>query len=75
MPRELWCRHADCGKTYESTAGHIPIICPHCERTALWTTEQPEPPPVKPYVLSENDRRFLKSLRIASNNDHEQDGA
>jgi hypothetical protein len=31
--------------------------------------------PLKPWVLNEMDRRFLKSIRVAANNDHEDDAA
>lgn len=35
--------------------------CPRCGAREWGSTEEPK----KPYVLSENDRLFLKSLRIA----------
>ena len=68
VARVLLCRK--CGHWYQ-VVQQIPDICPHCEQSASWTTDDA---PSKPYVLSENDRKFLKSLRIATN-DHNSDGA
>lgn len=89
MARTLWCRH--CGDTYDSIAGTIPPICPNpdCKKSAKWSTTPGNPHkerrknPRVPYELNHNDRRFLKSLRIETdqpppppnNNDHESDGA
>lgn len=67
MARILYCRHDDCGKPHEVDAGYFPPICPACKRCAAWATH----PGVAPIlagglVLTVNDRRFLKSLRIGA---------
>ena len=63
----LLCRH--CGHWYQPERV-VPEICPFCEQAAHWMTDKP-----KPVQFTENDRRFLKSIRIAANNDHDDDGA
>lgn len=76
MPRELWCRHAGCGRTYVSDAGKIPELCPYCERVGAWATIPMIPDPVKPYRLSENDRKLLRALRIEATDETDNaDGA
>lgn len=57
MAQVLFCRK--CGNWY-AVQLKVPDICPNCEQSAEWSTEEP-----KPYRLSENDRRFLKSIRVA----------
>lgn len=64
----LLCKH--CGHWYQPERV-VPEICPFCEQSAHWAADNV----TKPFTLTENDRRFLKSIRIASNNDHEADGA
>jgi hypothetical protein len=61
MPRTLYCRL--CAAAYASVAGDQPAECPACGQAAHWSTE---PQARREYVLSENDRRFLKSLRIGA---------
>lgn len=39
----------------------LPEFCPSCKREGRWTTE---PQPEHSWILSLNDRRFLKSLHI-----------
>lgn len=56
MAQVLWCRKC---RNWYAVQTTIPDICPHCEGSASWTTEEP-----KPYRLSENDRRFLRSIKI-----------
>src|SRR5262249_44049356 len=55
-----------CASAYGSL-GEVPARCPSCDRVTHWSTE-PLPPaadqPKVPYVLTWNDRRLLKSLRI-----------
>jgi hypothetical protein len=70
VSRQYWCRL--CKYLYEHPGGNLPDACPDCEQGAHWSAD---PVPQKDYVLTENDCRFLKSLRIAVGNDHEQDGA
>lgn len=60
-----------CGHWYQPQVV-VPEICPFCEQAAHWTTDSE---PKSDWQLSENDRRFLRSIRIAANNDHESDGA
>jgi hypothetical protein len=57
---------------YVHPGGNLPTQCPDCQQDAHWSALEL---PAKEYVLTENDRRFLKSLRIAVGNDHEADGA
>lgn len=66
-PRLLLCRHC---YVWYAVQRAIPDICPNCEKSAMWTTDNN---PGKPYLLSENDRRILKALRIAC--DPEDDAA
>lgn len=53
----LYCGHQTCGQGF-SVIGEIPMVCPVCQRDTKWI--------VAPFPLNENDRRFLKSLRIAA---------
>jgi hypothetical protein len=56
----LRCRH--CGTWY--TVNHVvPEICPFCEQAAHWTTEG------APFVLTENDKRFLRGIHIKAEPD------
>lgn len=68
-PELLWCRMC---RTGYASVGERPELCPECKKVPHWTR-------TPPYVLSGNDRRFLKSLRIdpdgPTNNDREDDGA
>lgn len=56
-PILLWCQQLDCQTGYAST-GERPKVCPACGKFPDWTR-------TPPYKIHENDRRFLKSLRIA----------
>lgn len=67
---DYWCRL--CKYRYPHAGGSLPNQCPDCEQDAHWSSEAV---PLKDYVLTENDIRFLRSLRIAATNDHEADGA
>ena len=68
--RLLYCRK--CAHQHQSIAGDQPNFCPACDQPAHWTTE---PVPKRPWDLNANDKRFLKGIKIMSNNDHEDDGA
>jgi hypothetical protein len=71
MPRELFCRYDDCRVSVVSCAGIIPVVCPGCHRSSRWSTTprmSDHGEPMVPYEITVNDRRFLKSLRIASEN-------
>ena len=59
MTRVLLCRH--CGEWYH-VARVIPDICPHCDRSALWTTEAPSPT----WTLTTHDEWMLRVLGIAT---------
>jgi len=72
VARTLWCR--DCGIGYASLAGDVPIQCPRCEASpARWSTVAPAESsgtiypadPKRAYRLTDNDRRFLKSIRVS----------
>lgn len=56
MGQVLYCRK--CHEWY-AVQRVVPDVCPHCEQTAEWTTEA-----LRPWKLSENDRRFLRKLGI-----------
>ena len=60
MPPVLRCR--TCGEWYQ-VVHVVPDICPHCQNSAVWTTEGD---PAKPYQLTVNDKKFLRSLRITA---------
>lgn len=75
MARTLWCRHADCGKPIDSVAGEQPQICPACQKSAHWTSVEGAGPierrkhlkgPRVKFDLNLNDKRLLRSLRIAA---------
>jgi hypothetical protein len=57
----LWC--VLCGVGYASL-GEVPAVCPECNQETRWNTSPPYQPPRAHYVLSYNDRRFLRSLGI-----------
>lgn len=77
MARLLYCRHQDCHEAYVSDAGKQPAICPACQRAASWTAIPPHgirpaahpDDPKRPYDLTLNDRRFLRSLRIETDSE------
>lgn len=67
-PVRIFCRFPDCYKTYYLVAASVPECCPECSRQSngvmdWWTIERPEGKPTNG-VVSQNDRRFLKSIRI-----------
>lgn len=62
--RTLWCTRCSVG--YASVAGDVPRVCPACDRDTVWSTLAPTSPRSDPWTLTENDRRFLKALRIAA---------
>lgn len=47
--------------------------CIDCKQEAYLTTA--EAMEKWPFRLSENDKKFLRSIRVSPNNDHEDDGA
>ena len=55
----VFCKH--CAAQYDAVAGDFPVVCPHCDQPAFWTTE---PVPVVAWTVNENDKLFLRSLRI-----------
>jgi len=56
MGQVLFCRK--CGNWY-AVQRVVPDVCPNCEQSAEWTTET-----LRPWKLSENDRKFLRAIRI-----------
>lgn len=46
--------------------GDLPAKCGACDRVTRWMEDLPLNPPKVPYELNINDRRFLKSVRIAA---------
>jgi hypothetical protein len=68
MPRSVWC--ARCNAPWEEVdQDHHPQICPACDRQTSWFTSPKgtEPPRLaRAYDLTPADRRFLRTLRIAS---------
>ena len=58
----VYCSWDDCQIGY-AVSGQLPKTCPKCDRDTRWTT-------TPPYKLTVNDKRFLHSLRI----DSEEDG-
>ncbi len=68
MGRLLWCRL--CTERYELLGGEAPGTCPSCGQAAHWSSIEV---PKRQYMLSENDKRFLKSIRVDGT--EEDDGA
>jgi hypothetical protein len=61
VPVTLFCKL--CRQGYGCT-GEPPAYCPLCRRETRWTLMAPQTQPVDGWRVSENDRRFLRSLRI-----------
>ena len=62
----LYC--VKCTTGYASI-GEVPTRCPACDRITSWTTTipvMPGPEPKIPWKVGINDKRFLRSIRIAS---------
>lgn len=60
----IYCKK--CGIGYASL-GEIPATCPACDQETSWTTVPPSSDtPTVAYKLTVNDRRFLRSYRIAA---------
>ena len=67
MGRPVYC--VLCAFSFPSVAGHLPTVCPSCTHRTTWTTLAPDhasDQATTPYALTHNDRRFLRSLRIAA---------
>lgn len=74
--REFWCRWASCQKTIALPGGaDLPAVCVHCHRPARWMTGEPtdqtilfsdEEIAIDGWVLTFNDRRFLRSIRVSA---------
>lgn len=69
-PKILYCTNCRVWFSALPTADSVCIDCG--QSTHLTTPEAMERQPLK---LSENDKKFLKSIRISVNNDHEDDCA
>ncbi len=62
----LYC--VRCHSGYGSI-GEVPLRCPMCGQVTSWSTDvpiMPAPEPKSPYELNVNDKRFLRSIRITS---------
>lgn len=68
-PRLLLCRHCN---VWYAVHRVIPTVCPHCEKSAHWTTAEAMEP--KPFRLTKDDRDFLRVNKIAAF-EPEDDGA
>lgn len=63
MARSIWCRN--CGHESLSTEGYVPTICEGCKTTpAPWVMLRPMGPDPS-MKLTDKDRSFMRSLRIA----------
>lgn len=60
MERSIYCRQ--CASAYPAV-GKWPLLCPVCHQTAQWRVSLE---PRVDYVLNAMDRRFLRSIRIGS---------
>jgi len=60
-PLKIYCTL--CEASYVSV-GEIPAICPNCQRETRWTTFAPVTEPLGPYKLTKDDRYFLHSIDI-----------
>ncbi len=47
----------------------MPVVCGGCHQPAKWATMKPLDEPTVAYDLTVNDRRFLRTLRIAASED------
>lgn len=61
----LYCQLPACGKGMAST-GKIPVRCPSCGRETKWSTSSLRDSLLSAILWTAEDRRFLRSLRIAS---------
>jgi hypothetical protein len=86
MVRTVYCRWEGCGESDEATVGQEKDVCPACGKEARWsvlpgrTIKERRKNPRVPFELTLNDKRFLRSLRIQTeepppNNDDQADGA
>lgn len=50
-----------CCHAIETFRRALPPRCPHCQTETPW---RPVVPPVRGWLLSENDKKMLKSFRI-----------
>ena len=58
---ELWCRNCGHKNTFPRNWLEDADACKECKAMGQWRTHGD---PSVDYALSENDKRFLKSLRI-----------
>jgi hypothetical protein len=70
MGRRIYCRF--CANPEEIIAGVFPAKCSKCDEVGFWATEpgkgiepKHKKAPRVPFNLNLNDKKFLRSLRIA----------
>ena len=60
----LYCKRVDCGAGYASV-GEVPQVCPSCNQPTRWGGSPAHAQDgTAALVLTEKDRRFLRSYRI-----------
>lgn len=57
----VWCRECDGANEFPRNWIEEKDTCRYCKTAGRWRTENQ---PKAEYLLSHNDRRFLRSLRI-----------
>lgn len=54
-----------CFEGFRHQGGQLPEVCPRCEQAVdEWLTYEELPGPSTPYLVTVNDVKFLRSLRI-----------
>jgi hypothetical protein len=53
-----------CSEGFRFFGGAIPTICPRCQEKCEDWTAATHDEPAKPYLLSTNDAKFLRSIRV-----------
>lgn len=58
----IFCRRCQVGY---AVSGPVPAICPACEEETTWTTVWPKEHEDLQFRLTDDDRAFLRSIRIS----------
>lgn len=61
----LYCKLPGCGKGYASV-GDLPVRCPSCGRVTKWGTSPVTDSQASALMWTAEDRRLLRSFRIAA---------